>query len=108
MNAAVVDGRIRINGIGVSLQGMTMELPGKTGGCVQEIKHHRHHTSANKHGDGAEDPEEEREGEVESSQANRPEEAGSIQASSSILHGFPVSLGCRQGRQETDMGIVSN
>jgi len=108
VNAVAVDRRIRINDTGVSLQGMTMKLPGKTGGRVQEIKHHCEHARANKHGDGAKDPEEEREGEVESSQANRPEEAGSIQASSSILHRFPFALGCRQGRQETDMGIVSD
>ncbi|KAF2541833.1 hypothetical protein F2Q68_00032372 [Brassica cretica] len=56
-----------------------MEMPSEASGRVQEIKNRRHHTATHKHRDGTKVPQEEREGEVESSQSKRPEVASSVQ-----------------------------
>lgn len=83
-----------------------MEMPSEASGGIQEIKNRRHQTATHKHRDGTEVPQEEREGEVESSKSERPEVASSVQVSRHVL--AVLSLPSRDGNrdEETHMSVV--
>lgn len=83
-----------------------MEMPSEASGRVQEIKNRRHHTATHKHRDGTKVPQEEREGEVESSQSKRPEVASSVQVSRNVLAMLSLPSRDRNRDQETHMSVV--
>ena len=83
-----------------------MEMPSETSSRVQEIKNRRHHTATHKHGDRTEVPQEEREGEVESSQSKRPEVASSVQVSRHVLTMLSLPSRDRNRDQETHVSVV--
>uniref|UniRef100_A0A1J3F3Z4 Uncharacterized protein n=1 Tax=Noccaea caerulescens TaxID=107243 RepID=A0A1J3F3Z4_NOCCA len=95
-----------VHGISHFSERLAMEMPGETSGGVQEIQNRGHHTTANKHRDGTEVPQEEREGEVESSQPERPEVASSVQVPRHVLAvlSFPSRDGHRD--KETHVSVV--
>lgn len=53
---------------------------------VQEVKHEDEKEAAAEHGNGAEDPQVEREGEVEGSEAERPEVSSPVHRRGHVLH----------------------
>lgn len=65
---------------------MRVQISGEVGGGVQEIEKERHGEAAKEHGYRAEHPEEERKGQVESSQSERPEEATPVQVPGHVLN----------------------
>ncbi|KAH6799166.1 receptor for activated C kinase 1C [Perilla frutescens var. frutescens] len=90
-----------------SADGSTL-FSGYTDGVVRvwEVENEGHDEAANEHWYGAEHPEEEREGQVESPEAKRPEEASPVEVPCNVLDGISSALRRRHGGQKTNVGIV--
>lgn len=81
------------------------------GSCcnVQEVEGENHDTTTQKHGNGAECPEKKREGEVESSEPQRPKIARSIQRLAHIALRVPLPrFASGHIYEKADMAIVPN
>lgn len=89
------------------MQKTRRQISGTQASSIQEIKHKSHHAATTKHGNRAEDPEQEREREIEGSQSERPKEAAPIQFLGDIFDILVSPFWRRDINQETDMGIVS-